>query len=76
MVDLLLSLGERLGREEAINVLTDTLQGFFSCFSSVHSNEEETQLWGTPHNSNKRLNRAASLNGHNFSSVGPITLVL
>ncbi len=52
MVDLLLSLGERLGRDEAINVLTDTLQGFFSCFSSVHSNEEETQLWGTPHNGN------------------------
>ncbi len=49
-MDLLVLLGERLGREEAIEVLTNTLQGFFSCFSTVHSNEEETQLWGTPQN--------------------------
>ena len=51
MIDLMIALGERLGREEASLVLIPTLELFFLCFDSVHSNEEETQLWsagGTP----------------------------
>ena len=53
MVDLLVVLGERLGREEARQILSTTLQCFFSCFSSVHSNEEETQLWSSTEEATK-----------------------
>ena len=51
LIDLMIMLGERLGREEASEVLIPTLELFFLSFDSVHSNEEETQLWnnsGTP----------------------------
>ena len=52
MVQILVQLGERLGREQASKVLISTLQCFFACFSGANTRVESE----TPQRRNSKVN--------------------
>ncbi|EDV24057.1 uncharacterized protein TRIADDRAFT_57150 [Trichoplax adhaerens] len=41
MINVLRYIGERIGRDNARDLLADTIQLYFSCFDRVHSNEQK-----------------------------------
>ena len=43
MINVLRYIGERIGRDNARDVLADTIQLYFSCFNLVHSTESKHQ---------------------------------